>query len=95
MSEEQYLLDAIATLQRKYEKAAKPLRRPAGGRMKKDTTPVNACRRCAHLVRETESWEMPHIWWWECAAIPGRANLKSFPFAATKCQRFVLSRAKP
>lgn len=47
-----------------------------------------SCYRCAHLVREQESWEMPNIWWWECAARPGLANLKSFPFMNTKCAAF-------
>lgn len=57
--------------------------------------PANACRHCAHLVRETECWEMPHIQWWECAARPGLANLRSFPFNVTQCHRFVPLKAKP
>lgn len=49
---------------------------------------MNSCYRCAHLHKETESWEMPHIWWWECSARPAMANLKSFPFSNTKCKDF-------
>jgi len=40
------------------------------------------------LIRETESWEMPHIAWWECKRDVGRANLKSFPYVRTTCKRF-------
>ena len=49
---------------------------------------MNACHRCANLRREEESWEMPHIWWWECAYKEGMANLKSFPFRNTTCKGF-------
>lgn len=45
---------------------------------------VNSCHGCANLHRATESWEMPHIWWWECLAT-NSANLRSFPFRRTKC----------
>lgn len=52
---------------------------------------MNRCGNCKHLTHQTESWEMPHIWWWECAARPAMANLKSFPFHNTKCKSFALS----
>ena len=52
------------------------------------------CRNCAKLRRETESWEMPHIFWFECSAKPHVANLKSFPFRATRCEEFQ-QREKP
>ena len=59
------------------------------------TLPVlNDCRHCAHLHRERESWEMPHIFWYECTAQPGMENLRSFPFKATKCTKFK-QREKP
>jgi len=54
---------------------------------------TNSCYHCAHLVREQESWEMPHIEWWECAARPGCANLTSFPFVHTKCTAFSPNKA--
>jgi len=53
---------------------------------------TNSCRLCVNLRRETESWEMPHIWWWTCLYQESRANLKSFPYRRTKCKGFV---AKP
>ena len=49
----------------------------------------NSCYNCGNYVRETESWEMPHIYWYECAAAPGMANLRSWPFHNTKCKHFV------
>lgn len=49
---------------------------------------TNSCYTCAHFHREEESWEMPHIWWYECSARPSMANLKSFPFTNTKCTLF-------
>ena len=49
---------------------------------------MNACRDCKWLLREQESWEMPHIWWWECTERPAMANLRSFPFKSTKCKSF-------
>lgn len=48
----------------------------------------HSCYDCKHLRRETESWEMPHIRWWECSANKSRANLLSFPFRNTKCRDF-------
>ena len=50
---------------------------------------TNSCGNCGNFVRETESWEMPHIYWYECAARPGMANLRNFPFRNTKCKEFV------
>ena len=44
-----------------------------------------SCYRCKFLLHETESWEMQHIAWWECAKKPSVANLSSFPFLNTKC----------
>lgn len=49
----------------------------------------NNCRNCGEFVREQESWEMPHIYWYECAARPGMANLPNWPFRNTKCKAFV------
>lgn len=49
---------------------------------------TNSCHECKHLRHETESWEMPHIWWWECRANKGMENLKSFPFTNTRCRHF-------
>lgn len=48
----------------------------------------HSCYGCKHLRRESESWEMPHIQWWECSANESRANLLSFPFTNTKCRDF-------
>lgn len=47
-----------------------------------------SCVSCKHFRRETESWEFPHIWWYECRKRPGMANAKSFPFTNTKCKAF-------
>ena len=49
---------------------------------------MKSCGKCKHLHKEIEGWETPHIWWWECAARPGVANLTSFPFINTKCQSY-------
>lgn len=46
------------------------------------------CGDCANLMRETESWELSHIWWWSCGARHGMENLRSFPFQNTKCKAF-------
>lgn len=48
-----------------------------------------SCFNCAHLLRESESWEMPHIRWYECKARPSNVHLKSFPFRNTKCKHWV------
>jgi hypothetical protein len=50
-----------------------------------------SCYGCANLERCTESWEMPHIKWYECARHPTYANLKSFPFHNTTCPDWVKS----
>lgn len=47
-----------------------------------------SCRACVHLRRATESWEMPHIQWWECAARPSMENLRTFPFNQTICKKY-------
>ncbi len=53
---------------------------------------MNRCSMCAHYHchKETESWEMPHIFWYErsCDARPTLANLKQFPFKRTSCPRY-------
>lgn len=50
------------------------------------------CRRCKHFYKDSESWEMPHIWWYACNEKPNYMNLKSFPFHNTKCDKFEESR---
>ena len=48
-----------------------------------------SCYACGNLRKANESWEMPHIWWWECnSPSAGKANLKSFPFHKTRCKDF-------
>jgi len=51
-----------------------------------------SCRNCKHyhVHREEESWEMPHIFWYEysCSARPTIANLVQFPFKVTQCKQF-------
>ena len=51
-----------------------------------------SCYSCKfrHSHKETESWEMPHIYWWVhiCDARPKVANLKQFPFNVTKCDKW-------
>ncbi len=49
---------------------------------------MKSCANCENYVREEESWEMPHIYWYECKARPGMENLTSFPFKNTKCKSF-------
>lgn len=44
-----------------------------------------SCFNCAHLEKETESWEMPWIYWYECIVRPQNSMLKQFPFRRTKC----------
>ena len=41
---------------------------------------MTKCRSCFFFSRQTESWEMPHIWWYECSMHKHYTNLKSFPF---------------
>lgn len=54
---------------------------------------MNSCFSCKHYHRhkEIESWEMPHIFWYEhsCDARPTLANLVQFPFEHTSCQQYV------
>lgn len=42
-----------------------------------------ACRTCRHLSLQTESWEMPHIAWYECGARPANEHLPNFPMFKT------------
>ena len=51
----------------------------------------NSCWGCGNMVKETESWEMSHIYWYECVGSPGMANLRNFPFRNTKCKHYVKS----
>ena len=53
---------------------------------------MNTCLTCAILLRLNAGADMRHILWWECAALPGRANLKSFPFRSTTCTSWVRQR---
>lgn len=53
---------------------------------------MNSCYQCGHCFKDVGSWEMPHIWWWVCAARPGMPNLKSFPFRSTTCSKWVASK---
>lgn len=46
------------------------------------------CFSCTYLWRAVESWELPHIAWWECGARAGRENLKGFPWKKTKCRLY-------
>lgn len=47
-----------------------------------------SCYGCKYLHRETESWEMPWIAWWECGVKWTRSQLTSFPYLNTKCPDF-------
>lgn len=49
--------------------------------------PTTGCFSCKHLCKQTESWEMPHICWFECNARPGIENLRQFPFRNTQCAK--------
>ena len=44
------------------------------------------CFDCRYLIKGYESWEMPHIEWWECKARPANEMLKGFPWKKTKCK---------
>jgi hypothetical protein len=46
---------------------------------------ARSCYGCRHLSHEYESWEMPHIEWWECSVRSSAMHLRSFPFLNTKC----------
>ena len=58
-----------------------------------------SCVSCKHYHshKETESWEMPHIFWYErsCDARPTIANLVQFPFENTSCQQYVSRNTLP
>lgn len=47
-----------------------------------------SCFRCVHFRKESESWEMPHVRWYECAWRPMNENLKSWPWKRTACKGF-------
>jgi len=47
---------------------------------------MDGCYSCVYLIRQTESWEMPHIAWYECKARPANECLKGFPWKKTKCK---------
>jgi hypothetical protein len=51
-------------------------------------TGAKSCYGCKHLLRQTESWEMPWVYWYECRARPSVANLWQFPFSRTKCEKW-------
>lgn len=44
------------------------------------TKKTPSCSSCKHFTKETESWEMPWVYWYECSSLPGVENLKNFPF---------------
>lgn len=46
----------------------------------------DGCFNCKHLSRQTESWEMPHVWWYECEARHANEYLLGFPWRQTKCK---------
>lgn len=52
---------------------------------------MKSCYTCKHRhsYKETESWEMSHIFWWIhiCDARPSVSNLKQFPFKNTGCTK--------
>jgi hypothetical protein len=41
---------------------------------------MTPCRSCRFFSKQIESWEMSHIWWYECTKHEHYVNLKSFPF---------------
>lgn len=47
-----------------------------------------SCFNCSYLRKGTESWEMPHIWWYECLARPANEYLKHWPWKKTKCKHW-------
>lgn len=51
-----------------------------------DDVNARSCFNCRFLIRTTESWEMPHIYWYECNARPANGMLKQFPFKSTRCK---------
>lgn len=40
----------------------------------------HSCVSCTHFRKETESWELSHIYWFTCDFRPANENLKNFPF---------------
>ena len=46
------------------------------------------CKNCKNLTLQTESWEMPWVFWYECKVKPFVENLSSFPFKNTQCKEF-------
>jgi hypothetical protein len=47
-----------------------------------------SCFTCRYLRRESESWELPDIVWFECRAYKQISMLKQFPFKHTKCKKW-------
>jgi len=47
-----------------------------------------SCLRCKHLLKDRESWEIPHPEYYVCLGRGGVDNLKSFPFRRTTCSKF-------
>lgn len=47
-----------------------------------------SCMSCRYIRKEEESWEMSHIYWYECVKVPQNNNLCNFPFNNTKCKYF-------
>ena len=80
-------LDAANSLIRTYREEWKGLKRQTV-----ELREMNSCFTCKHRHshKKTESWELPHIFWWEhaCDARPGIANLKQFPFNKTECKEW-------
>jgi hypothetical protein len=52
-----------------------------------------SCFSCEALLRQTESWVMPDVWWFECPRRPGIENLRQWPFRTTTCDKY--RRRKP
>jgi hypothetical protein len=57
----------------------------ANGKATLDELP-RGCFDCRYFRRETESWEMPHVWWYECRARHANESLRGFPWKLTKCK---------
>lgn len=53
--------------------------------MRGPTVSKRSCYNCKHLYRDEESWEMPHIFTYECNARPHNSMLAQFPFKNTRC----------
>lgn len=52
---------------------------------KQDNRPGHGCFSCRYLVKQIESWELPHIAWYSCLKRPHNSTLKQFPFSRTQC----------